>query len=77
VLRDLTVLARVRSLPRLPHRRAELDRLLVGSDEPADLARAVVALGGLQDCAVLMDDPVEPYRAAAVDAALRALVPGT
>jgi AcrR family transcriptional regulator len=77
VLQDLTVLARVRILPEILHRRAELDRLLVGSNEPADRCRAVVALGGLQDCAVLMaDDPVETYRTAAVDSALRALLPG-
>jgi AcrR family transcriptional regulator len=75
VLRDLTVLARVRALPELLHRRTELDRLLVGSDDPADRVRAVVALGGLQDCAVLMTDPVESYRVAAIDAALRALLP--
>jgi AcrR family transcriptional regulator len=75
VLRDLNVLARVRTLPRLLARRAELDRLLVGSQEPADMVRAVVALGGLQDCAVLMDDPVEAFRDAAIDAALRALLP--
>src|ERR671937_476943 len=31
LLRDLTVLARVRVLPRLLERRAQLDRLLVGS----------------------------------------------
>jgi AcrR family transcriptional regulator len=77
LLRDVTVLARVRALPRLLQRRSELDRMLVGGDEPADRARAVVALGGLQDCAVLMDDAVESYRSAAVDAALRALLPPT
>jgi AcrR family transcriptional regulator len=75
VLHDLTVLAKVRILPEVLQRRAELDRILVGSDDPADLSRAVVALGGLQDCAVLMDDPVESYRTAAIDAALRALLP--
>jgi AcrR family transcriptional regulator len=77
MLQDLTVLARVRILPEVLHRRAELDRMLVGSDGPADRCRAVIALGGLQDCAVLMGhEPVESYRAAAVDAALRALLPG-
>jgi len=76
VLRDLTVLGRIRVLPELLHRRAELDHLLVGGDAPADRARAIVALGGLQDCVVLMpDEPVESYRSAAVDAAMRALSP--
>jgi AcrR family transcriptional regulator len=76
VLRDLTVLGRFPVLPRLLHRRAELDRLLVGSDAPADRARAIVAFGGLQDCVVLLpDEPVEAYRSAAVDAAMRALSP--
>jgi AcrR family transcriptional regulator len=76
VLRDLTVLARVPVLPAVMHNREELDRLLAGGDDPADRCRVVVALGGLQDCAVLMADvPSEKYRTAAVDAALRALLP--
>jgi AcrR family transcriptional regulator len=76
VLHDLTVLGRIRVLPEVLHRRADLDRLLAGGDAPADRARAVVALGGLQDCVVLMPEaPAESYRAAAVEAALRALHP--
>jgi len=51
----------------------QLDALLVGP-APADRVRAVVALGGLQDCAILFDDPAAS-RTPAVDAALRALLP--
>ena len=77
LLRDLATLARLDVLATLLHRRTEVDRALVGSDAPADRARAIIAFGGLQDCVVLMPDaPVECYRAAAVDAALRALQPG-
>lgn len=76
VLADLTVLARVELLPPILARREQVDRLLVGSDDPADRSRAVIALGGLQDCAVLMANvPVDSYRTAAVDSALRALLP--
>jgi AcrR family transcriptional regulator len=76
VLQDLTVLNRVRVLPDLLDRRAELETLLVGDDGPAARVRAISALGGLQDCVVLLSRlPVESYRTAAVDAALRALRP--
>ena len=49
--------------------------LLVGP-RPEDQVRAVVALGGLQDCAVLFPDEYadDALRTAAVDAALRALL---
>ena len=48
----------------------------MGSDLPADRACAVMAFGGLPDCVVLMaEEPLDSYRAAAVDAALRALLP--
>jgi AcrR family transcriptional regulator len=76
LLRDFGALARFDVLATLIHTRTELDRALVGSDHPADRARAVIAFGGLQDCVVLMaDEPFESYRTAAVDAALRALLP--
>jgi AcrR family transcriptional regulator len=76
VLQDLTVLNRVRVLPDLLHNREQVERLLVDTAVPADRARAVSALGGLQDCVVLLaDEPTESYRSAAVDAALRALRP--
>jgi AcrR family transcriptional regulator len=74
VLRDPAALARMNVLTTLLHRRTEVDRALVGSDEPADRVRAIIAFGGLQDCVVLMaDEPLESYRAAAVESALRAL----
>jgi AcrR family transcriptional regulator len=77
LLRDLAALARLDVLATLIQKRTEVDRALVGSDAPADRVRAVIAFGGLQDCVVLMPDvPVESYRTAAVDAAMRALQPG-
>jgi len=77
VLRDPAVLSRIDGLTRVLHRRIEVDRLLAGSDRPADRVRATIAFGGLQDCAVLMgDEPLSSYADAAVAAALRALRPG-
>jgi AcrR family transcriptional regulator len=74
VLRDVSVLSQLEVLSDLLHWRAELDAVLVGSDKPADRVRAVVALGGLQDCAILLPDvPPADLRSAAVDAAHRAL----
>ncbi len=59
------------------YRRLEVDRALVGSDLPADRVRAIIAFGGLQDCAVLLGDaPLESYADAAVASALRALQRG-
>jgi AcrR family transcriptional regulator len=76
LLLDFGALARLDVLTTLVRKREELDRVLVGSDHPVDRVRAVIAFGGLQDCVVLMaDEPLESYRAAAVDAALRALLP--
>ena len=75
ILRDPTVLARVGLLAVL-QRRLEVDQALVGSDVPADRVRAIIAFGGLQDCAVLLgDEPLESYADAAVASALRALQP--
>jgi AcrR family transcriptional regulator len=77
LLRDPAALAKLGVLTTVLYRRVELDRVLVGSDEPADRARAIIAFGGLQDCVVLMGDaPLESYRSVAVDSALRALLPG-
>jgi AcrR family transcriptional regulator len=74
LLRDIAVLGRLDVLSTVLDTRAEVDRVLVGGDAPADRVRAVIALGGLQDCVVLMaDEPLESYREAAVDSALRAL----
>jgi AcrR family transcriptional regulator len=76
VLRDPAVLARLGVLTAVLYRRLEVDRALVGSDLPADRVRAVIAFGGLQDCAVLLgDEPLESYLDAAVASALRALRP--
>lgn len=76
VLRDVNVLQQLDVLSQLLHWRTELDRVLVGSDEPADRVRAVVALGGLQDCAILFPDQApDAIRSEAVAAALRALTP--
>jgi AcrR family transcriptional regulator len=76
VLRDPTVLARLGVLTEVLYRRLEVDRALVGSDLPADRARAIIAFGGLQDCVVLMgDEPLDSYAEAAVASAVRALQP--
>jgi AcrR family transcriptional regulator len=76
-LREPAALARLGVLTTVLHRRTELDRLLVGSDHPADRARAIIAFGGLQDCAVLLaDEPLESYRESAIASALRALQAG-
>jgi AcrR family transcriptional regulator len=77
MLRDPAVHARLNVLTEVLLRRLDVDRALVGSDLPADRVRAIIAFGGLQDCVVLLgDEPLESYRAAAVDAALRALHEG-
>jgi AcrR family transcriptional regulator len=76
VLREPAVLARLGVLTTVLYRRLEVDRALVGSDRPADRVRAIIAFGGLQDCAVLLgDEPLESYADAAVASALRALQP--
>jgi AcrR family transcriptional regulator len=76
VLREPAVLARLGVLTAVLYRRLEVDRALVGSDRPADRARAIIAFGGLQDCVVLMgDEPLGSYADAAVASALRALRP--
>jgi AcrR family transcriptional regulator len=77
LLRDPSAVAKLGGLTALMHRRMELDRALVGSDDPTDRVRAVIAFGGLQDCVLFMGDlPLESYAAAAVDTAMRALQPG-
>ena len=77
MLRDPAVHARLNVLTEVLYQRLDVDRALVGSDLPADRVRAIIAFGGLQDCVMLLgDEPLESYRAAAVDAALRALHEG-
>jgi AcrR family transcriptional regulator len=76
LLRDVQVLSELELVSTLIHWRTQLDIMLVGPD-PADRVRAVVALGGLQDCVILFaeDDTVAAIRDPAIDAALRALRP--
>ena len=73
LLRDTHLVSQLDLVNSVIHWRTQLDALLVGP-APADRVRAVVALGGLQDCAILFDDPAA-FRTPAVDAALRALLP--
>ncbi len=75
LLRDIAPLAELGFLDRVVDWRRRLTALLVGPDAGlGDRARAIVALGGLGDCLVLLaDTPVEELRAAALDAACAAL----
>jgi len=74
LLRDVQVLSELDLVNTMIHWRTQLDVLLVGPD-PVDRVRAVVALGGLQDCVILFaeDETIAAIRKPAVDAALRAL----
>jgi AcrR family transcriptional regulator len=76
LLRDVQVLTELDLVATMIHWRTRLDVMLVG-DNPADRVRAVVALGGLQDCVILFPDEQDAaaIRTEAVDAALRALNP--
>lgn len=75
LLRDIAPLGELGFLRNVVDWRRRLTTLLVGPDaEVADRARAIVALGGLGDCLVLLADvPVDELRTAAVDAACAAL----
>ncbi|ASU82483.1 TetR/AcrR family transcriptional regulator [Nocardiopsis gilva YIM 90087] len=77
MLSDLGSLARLDVMPAIFDWRDRLQVLLVGPNAgPADAARVTVAVGGLQDAAVMMGDgPADEIRAAAVAAAYRALHP--
>lgn len=78
LLCDVHVLRELDVMRTLLHWREQVDAVLVASDRPADRVRSVVALGGLQDAVVVFPDvPAAEFRDAAVDAALRALLPGT
>ena len=72
ILRDLSELGFIDQVLQWRQRVVEL---LVGRDAPiADQARAIVALGGLADCLVLLPDvPEAELRTAALDAACDAL----
>jgi AcrR family transcriptional regulator len=75
VVNDLQVLTRLDLIAKTIAWRTQLDEFLVGS-RPEDQVRAIVAFGGIQDCAVLFPDEfaMESVRGAVVDAALRALL---
>ncbi|NKY58581.1 TetR/AcrR family transcriptional regulator [Nocardia flavorosea] len=75
LLRDIAPLGELGFLQNVVDWRRRLTTLLVGPDAGvADRARAIVALGGLGDCLILLADvPVDELRTAAVDAACAAL----
>lgn len=74
-IRDLSVLQELKLAVRFIDWRQQLTELLIGtSPSLADQVRGMVALGGLSDCAVMIDHvPVAELRAAAVDAAYDSL----
>ncbi len=75
VINDLQVLNRLKLIATTIAWRTQLDEFLVGT-RPEDQVRAIVAFGGIQDCAVLFPDEfaMGSVRGAVVDAALRALL---
>ncbi|MCI2423259.1 TetR/AcrR family transcriptional regulator [Saccharopolyspora sp. K220] len=73
VVRDVAALAQLDLMHQMLAWRDRVYRMLVGPDaSPALIARATVAIGGLQDCA-LTEGPVDEFREAALDAASAAL----
>lgn len=74
-IRDLSVLHELKLADRFIEWRGTLAELLVGaSPSLPDAVRCMVALGGLSDCAVMIDhEPVAELREAAVDAAYDSL----
>lgn len=74
-IRDLSVLHELKLADRFLEWRGTLAELLVGaSPSLSDAVRCMVALGGLSDCAVMIDhEPVAELREAAVDAAYDSL----
>jgi AcrR family transcriptional regulator len=75
ILSELTTLAELGLIETVLSWRARLTDLLCGPNPPlAQAARAVVALGGVQDCTMQFADvPQDELRVAAVDAAIAAL----
>jgi AcrR family transcriptional regulator len=72
------VILRTDIAPRMLHWRERVDALLVDSDDATDRVRAVVALGGLQDAVVVFDGAeLDAVRGPAIDAAVRAMLPGS
>ncbi|MFI0468221.1 TetR/AcrR family transcriptional regulator [Saccharopolyspora sp. 5N102] len=73
ILRDVSALAQLDLMRQMLDWRERTYALLVGPGaSPARIARATVAIGGLQDCATT-DGPVEEFRDAALEAAVAAL----
>jgi hypothetical protein len=75
VMSELTTLAQLGLIDVVLAWRGRLAALLCGTQPTlAEATRAVVALGGLQDCVIqFMDTPRAELRVAAVDAAMAAL----
>ncbi|MER5392390.1 helix-turn-helix domain-containing protein [Saccharopolyspora sp. NPDC002686] len=73
VIRDVGALAQLDLMEQMLGWRERTYRLLVGEGAtPAQIAKATVAIGGLQDCA-LTEGSVEDFREAALGAAIAAL----
>jgi AcrR family transcriptional regulator len=74
LLRDVSAFASLAIVERMFRWREQLNLCLLGADAPLDAqVRATLALGGLQDTAVIhLDTPPSTFRETAVDAALRA-----
>ena len=74
-IRDLSVLHELKLAVRFMEWRQQLTDLLIGPNPSlGDQVRSMVALGGLSDVAVMIDDvPVDELRAVAVDAAYDSL----
>jgi AcrR family transcriptional regulator len=74
-IRDLSVLYELKLAERFMEWRGTLATLLIGTEPSlSDVVRCMVALGGLSDCAVMIDhEPVAELREAAVEAAYDSL----
>ncbi|MGZ0147236.1 TetR/AcrR family transcriptional regulator [Kribbella sp. WER1] len=74
-IRDLSVLHELKLTDRFIEWRGTIAELLVGTEPTlSDVVRCMVALGGLSDCAVMIDhEPVAELREAAVEAAYDSL----
>jgi AcrR family transcriptional regulator len=75
ILSEMTTLVELGLIDTVLAWRSRLTALLCGPDPTlAEATRAVIALGGLQDCTIqFMDAPHDELRTAAVDAAMAAL----
>ncbi|WP_432891075.1 TetR/AcrR family transcriptional regulator [Kribbella sp. CA-245084] len=74
-IRDLSVLHELNLADRFIEWRGTLATLLIGTEPSlSDVVRCMVALGGLSDCAVMLDHvPVDELREASVEAAYDSL----